>query len=194
MNSVGHMVKAGRLSLALHDFAAAMGTNVEEGASQKIDSLEKALEFAMRTISFASPGPSGRATELMPLPTDLSSYPRCPVALSGALADKNYCEYLGRYHTDITLPSEYFRSDVPRPDDLPLHQLDFTYLFDKSLDNPDFDRMGRGIQIRDAGMPDDQAAAAMHRFEKRFRSQGTELDGEEASQVREALKQPEISG
>ena len=193
MNSVGHMVKAGRLSLALHDFATAMGTNNDDFESPKLESLEKALEFAMRTISLASPRPSERATELMPLPADLSSYPRCPVELPAALADKNYCKYLGRYHTDITLPSEYFGTDVSRPDDLPIHELDFTYLFDKSLDDPDFDRMGRGIQIREAGMPDDQSAA-VYRFEKRFRGQGTELDADEALQLRESLKPPEKSG
>jgi hypothetical protein len=188
MNSVGHMVKAGRLSIALNDFATAMGTNSDEFASPKLESLDKALEFAMRTISLASRGPSGPATELMRLPSDLAGYPRCPVSLPTALADKNYCEYSGQYHTDVTLPSAYFRPDVLRPDGLPVHQLDFTYLFDESLDNPDFDRMGHGIQIRETGMAD-QTAAAAYRFEKRFRGQGIELDAEDAVQLREVLKQ-----
>jgi hypothetical protein len=104
------------------------------------------------------------------------------------LADKNYCEYTGKYHTDITIPSEYFRADVLRPDGLPTHELDFTYLFDKSLDNPDFDRMGHGVPIRETDTPE-QAAAAAYRFEKRFRGRGTELDAEEALQLRENLKQ-----
>ena len=188
MNSVGHMVRAGRLSLAIRDFATAMGTSSDEFASPKLDSLEKALEFAMRTISLASLGPSGPATELVQLPSDLSTYPPCPVNLPSALAGKNYCEYSGKYHTDITIPSEYFRADVLRPFDLPAHELDFTYLFDRSVDNPDFYRMGYGLQVRVTGTPDQKAAAAAYRFEKRLRGQGTELDTEEALQVRELLK------
>jgi hypothetical protein len=187
MNSVGHMVKAGRLSIAIHDFEEAMGTDGNESPSPKLESLEKALEFAMRTISLASQGPSGQATALLGLQLDSSSYPRCPVSLPPDLAGKSHCEYTGQYHTDTTLPSEYFTADVSRPEGLSAHKLDFTYLFDESLDNPDFSRMGQGVQIREADTPE-QAAAAAYRFEKRFRGRGTELGPDEASVLRETLR------
>jgi len=40
--------------------------------------------------------------------------------------DVNY--YVGWYHTDYTIPSEYFRPDVERPQDLRPFYLDFTYI------------------------------------------------------------------
>jgi hypothetical protein len=125
----------------------------------RIDSLEKALEFAMRTISLAGDTPSGKATELLPLPADPADLPvrTCPVELPAFLRDKNFCEYLGRYHTDMTLPREYFRPDIDRPSSLPSHGLDFTYLFHRDIENPDFDVLGDGRRIRvsslDAGIP-----------------------------------------
>ena len=56
----------------------AMGAN-GDFSSPKVDSLEKALVCAMRTISLASEGPSARATELKPLPPVLTADPACPV-------------------------------------------------------------------------------------------------------------------
>jgi hypothetical protein len=116
----------------------------------KVDSLAKALDLAMRTIDKASDAVSGKATEPLPLPKDRSNLPvsECPVKLSSAMSDKNFCEYQGYYHTDYTLPSEYFLPDVKRPDGLKIHFLDFTYLFHKSVDNPDFKLMSEGQQIR----------------------------------------------
>jgi hypothetical protein len=104
----------------------------------------------MRTISKASEAISGKATELLPLPENTTNLPVpvCPVNLSPAMSEKNFCEYRGQYHTDYTLPSEYFLPDVERPEGLKVHSLDFTYLFHKSIDNPDFRLMGEGQQIR----------------------------------------------
>ena len=98
----------------------------------------------------ASEAVSGRATELLSLGADRNELPvaECPVKLSKLVADKNYCEYSGWYHTDYTLPSEYFLPDIERPADLKGHSLDFTYLFHRSIDNPDFRVMGDGHQIR----------------------------------------------
>jgi hypothetical protein len=64
-------------------------------------------------------------------------------------SDKNCREYQGHYHTDITLPSEYFRPDVERPGDLGLHTLDFTYIYEKDIDNPDHFTMGVGERVRE---------------------------------------------
>jgi hypothetical protein len=104
----------------------------------------------MRTIARASETESGSATELLPLASNHSemAVPECPVKLSKLVSDKNYSEYKGWYHTDYTLPSEYFLPDVRRPAELKAHSLDFTYLFHQSIDNPDFRLMGEGHQIR----------------------------------------------
>ena len=82
-----------------------------------VNSLEQALEFAMRTIAKASDAVTGKATELITLPDDPASRPPegCPVSLPKFLAGKDHRRYLGYYHTDITVPSEYFLPDVTRP-------------------------------------------------------------------------------
>ena len=150
VNSVGHLVKSGMISNAMKVLEEITGAPAEGYPDTKVDSLDKALDWAMRTIGMASESVSGKATELLPLPSDRGELPvsKCPVELSRVVADKNYCEYRGYYHTDYTLPSEYFLPDVRRPNGLRAHQLDFTYLFHKSIDNPDFKLMGEGQQIR----------------------------------------------
>ena len=155
-NSVGHLVKAGRLSNAMEALLSELNAFDEDRPTSKLESLEKALEFAMKTIAKASDGVSGKATYLLPIPHDTSKMPipDCPVKLPEQLADKNFCEYEGYYHTDITVPSEYFTLDVERPTDQSVHRLDFTYLFDNSLDNRDHRSMGTGIQIRDSEIVD----------------------------------------
>lgn len=91
---------------------------------------------------------SGKATELLPNDNTVGM-PACPVKLSNKVSDKNYCEYRGYYHTDYTLPSEYFLPHVERPTGIAPHVLDFTYLFKRDVDNPDFRLLGEGHQIRD---------------------------------------------
>lgn len=150
VNSVGHLVKSGMIAKAMNELDGLTGAPSEGYPEAKIDSLAKALDLAMRTIDKASVAVSGKATELLPLPDDHRELPipECPVKLSDAMSDKNFCEYRGRYHTDYTLPSEYFLPDVERPKRLKVHLLDFTYLFHKSIANPDFRLMGEGHQIR----------------------------------------------
>jgi hypothetical protein len=150
MNSVGHMAKSGLLAKAVEEFDKAVGGPPETLTGTKVDSLEKALEFAMRTIALASDTPWGRATQLLPLPGDDagSALPKCPVELPGPIAGMDHCTYQGYYHTDITIPSEYFIPDEGRPQDCPAHDLDFTYLFDKSIANPAFATMGSGQRVR----------------------------------------------
>lgn len=150
VNSVGHLVKSGIVANAMRELDANAGAPFEDYPEAKVDSLAKALELAMRTIGMASDAVSGKATELLPLPADRSSLPvtECPVKLSTKVSDKNFCEYRGYYHTDYTLPSEYFLPDVERPAGLRPHALDFTYLFHRDVDNPDFRLLGEGHQIR----------------------------------------------
>jgi hypothetical protein len=176
VNSVGHMVKAGRLTQALYHLEQAMGSTLPDFRNPKIESLDKALEMAMRTIDLASDAPSGKATNLLPRPEKSDGSSPCPVKLPVFLESKDYCRYHGLYHTDVTLPEAYFRSDVERPAGLPEHTLDFTYLFDQSLDNPDHLLMGRGLQIReDADAEDEMADSPSYRFAKRERGAASEI-------------------
>lgn len=150
INSVGHLVKSGMIANAMKELDRLMDAPDEGYPESKVDSLAKALDLAMRTIGKASDTISGKATELLPLTEDISSLPvlACPVKLSSAMSDKNFCEYIGHYHTDYTLPSKYFLPNVERPEGVKIHSLDFTYLFHKSIDNPDHRLMGEGQQIR----------------------------------------------
>lgn len=149
VNSVGHLVKSSIIAKAMNELGEMLGSADEGYPNLPIDSLG-ALQVAMHTISLASDAISGRATELLPLPDDPNSLavPECPIKLPPRLADKNFCEYKGYYHTDFTLPSEYFLNSVERPSETESYSLDFTYLFLRSLDNPDFTSMGEGRPVR----------------------------------------------
>jgi hypothetical protein len=186
VNSVGHMVKSGRLARAMRDLEEVMETAQGDIMNPVVDSLEKALELAMRTIALASDGPSGKATALVSRPS-ATGLPRCPVTLPSAFADKDYCGYQGWYHTDYTLPAEYFTPDVERPAPIRTHELDFTYLFDQSLDNPDFDRMGRGRMIRDPAATTDPELPAAYKWHKRLRGEASEVEMDHVPRLREAL-------
>ena len=150
MNSVGHLVKSGLIASHMSALDAAVGSESEHLVSTKVDSLPKALEIAMRTIWLASESVSGKATELLPLPSDPGALPiaKCPVDLPAFLKDRDYCSYRGYYHTDLTVPSEYFRADEKRPTDVVPKLLDFTYLIDPAITNPDFLTTGTGQRIR----------------------------------------------
>ena len=126
-----------------------LGGPFEDYPEPKVDSLAKALELAMRTIDMAADAVSGKATELLPSPISLTE---CPVKLSNKVRNKDCNEYKGFYHTDYTLPSEYFLPDIVRPVHITPHLLDFTYLFKRGVDNPDFRLLGEGHQIRDLTM------------------------------------------
>ena len=166
INSVGHMVKSGILAKAMDALEKELDSPAEGWTLSKVNSLGKALVLAMQTINSASDTVSGKATELLPIPRDDSGHPvaQCPIPLSPPLADKNFSEYRGRYHTDFTVPSEYFRPDVIRPDGIGDYILDFTYLFRNDVDNPDFTTMGSGRPIREGeGEEQSRDAAAKAR-------------------------------
>ena len=148
VNSVGHMAKACGIANIMNELNRMNGVNDEMFIESKVDSLNQALEFAMRTIDLASDSVSGKATELIPVKeVDLSKNP-CPINLPKQLDGKNCKHYKGYYHTDVTVPAEYFRSDIERPESCKIHELDFTYLHDQDLKNPDFIKMGKGRRIR----------------------------------------------
>jgi hypothetical protein len=112
----------------------------------------------MRTIRNASEAVSGKATWLL---DDAGNLPAaCPIQLSKVLAGKNYCEYAGFYHTDITIPSLYFRRDVERPHETEKLTLDFTYLFHPGVANPAHMTMGEGRRLRGEGAAGKIAKAA----------------------------------
>jgi len=148
VNSVGHMVKSFQVARSSEEMWQELGLSKEDWANLHVDSLGKALINAMLTIDGAATAISGKATRLLDAGERSVKQLECPVALPARLKDKNFCEYFGHYHTDITIPSEYFRPDVERPCDLKGHTLDFTYLFNENIENSAFEEMGRGIRVR----------------------------------------------
>jgi hypothetical protein len=149
VNSVGHLVKSGQLSEAMKHFDEVMGGPGQSLENEAVTSLGKALDLAMRTINLAAHAPSGKATTLVPLPSPLpNSLPACPTTLPKVLEGKNYTAYQGWYHTDVTVPSEYFRPDVQRPIDIVAKELDFTYLFHDDIENPDHITTAKGRRVR----------------------------------------------
>jgi hypothetical protein len=145
INSVGHMVKSAILANALFRLNSEMNVPAEDWLSSRVDSLHKAHLLAMKTIANASVAASGKATELLALPEGVHDG---AIDVPHSLGGYDWREYLGHYHTDYTVPTEYFRPDVLRPSALEHHILDFTYLFDENVDNPDFINLGDGRLVR----------------------------------------------
>ncbi|MGO9257868.1 MAG: hypothetical protein ACLQU1_16370 [Bryobacteraceae bacterium] len=137
MNSVGHMTRA-RLESEVPKRPALAKI---EPADHLVDF---ALLFAMRTIHRASKGklPGTRLA-------DRDASCALPESLRAAalreMAAFNERVYFGHYHTDITIPSEYFDPSATKPLNLKEHALDFTYLHDKS--EADYGLMGIGEEI-----------------------------------------------
>jgi hypothetical protein len=182
MNSVGHLVHSRALADAMLELEARLGLPIGDWKKSKLDSLYAALVFAMRTIDGAANAVSGRATELLPAASDPSNLPRCPVdPLPKDLAGKNHCEYAGWYHTDETLPNEYFLPDVLRPASVTRKELDFTYLFDDSISNLDFFTMGVGVPIRDVDGSTDSPLS--DKSFKAAKSAGRELSAAEIERM-----------
>jgi len=150
MNSAGHMARNGSLRRLAEPDAKTPLKPLK--GKLGIDSLGTALKFAMLTITNAQDAPGGKATCLRKL--DQKTYdaltPKCPFAhaVPPKLQQMNYKNYDGWYHTDVTVPSDYFHPNVDRPAGVKKKDLDFTYLFNDSIDNPDFETTGLGGQIR----------------------------------------------
>jgi hypothetical protein len=144
VNSVGHLVKSRILAEANRDYSRSIGVSPEIEELGKIDSLDTALEWAMRTINNASNAVSGKATYLVP-PTSDTGAP--PPNLPRFLQEFEHRYYEGYYHTDFTLPSDYFTPIVERPHNHSI-PLDLTYLTESGVANPDHILMGAGRRIR----------------------------------------------
>ena len=154
INSVGHLVKSFQVGSALKEAWEKLELADETGrANFKMHSLGGALVAAMQTINGAFPATSGKATYLLPADREGANphHLECPVALPANLRNKDFCEYEGFYHTDFTLPSEYFRPDVERLPQTNAQRLDFTYLFDNNVENSAYYEIGEGIQVRALG-------------------------------------------
>ena len=149
INSVGHMVKSGQLAEALKQLDETLGGPPQEGGNEVLNSPGKALDLAMRTIAKAKDAVSGKATMLLKMPTALPpETPPCPTPLPKMLQGLDYSKYEGWYHTDVTVPSEYFRADIERPAEQEVKMLDFTYLFHDDIDNPDYITTSKGRRVR----------------------------------------------
>ncbi len=190
MNSVGHMAQSGKLAKALGILEKELGIDLgTDRDPTKVDNLGTALDFAMRTIERACPTNSGRATELLLLAPDdpVRSELPCPAALPQKLAGYDYTKYRGYYHTDFTVPSLYFRPDVERPEDASPLVLDFSYLFDNRLENPDHVALGTGRRIR-AQLDDSEAAGGVHDTgTKKSRMEGRVVEISESAMLSTAL-------
>jgi hypothetical protein len=143
MNSVGHMARK------LAEDAIRANPNLAERAAQMpAEQLEQwALPLAMRTIATASRGRIP-GTWLLPRrggPTGSPEGAARRLAALGSLATYDEDEYGGRYHTDQTIPAEYFDPSPPRPAGPKDHGLYFTYLHRTS--DPDYESMGLGVEI-----------------------------------------------
>ncbi len=188
VNSVGHLAKSGRIAQAINELNDDLGLDADEFPRGTIRTLDDALTYAMLTIHHASDAVSGKATELLPTPSVgvTEGLPACPFELPAKIAGKNHCTYSGWYHTDFTLPSEYFRPDVERPSDVVRHDLDFTYLFLSDVENPDYNTLGVGRQIRADGVTDSESRQT--HSAKRSRMQPSVIPIDDCPRLVESLR------
>jgi hypothetical protein len=176
VNSVGHLVKSFQVGRSFEEAWQKLNlAQTEEWADFKIKSLGGALVAAMQTIDGAFPTPWGKATHLLPADRDGANpaHLECPIALPANLRNKDFCEYAGYYHTDVTIPSDYFRLEPDRPLQITSQPLDFTYLFNDTIDNPAFFEMGEGIQVRAGGESrDKQLQSAQNKIRRMHGQEG----------------------
>lgn len=169
MNSVGHLVAAEARRRAIQEAQKnvlknaalprvqelrALEARFAELSQTSVQTLEHALKYAMHTIHAASSSESGlirweTATRLLRGGPDTT----CPfplVASDSILKEMDWATYLGWYHTDITVPSEYFLAQQERPSGITCpFALDFSYLHDKR--GPDYKKLAQGILVRNRG-------------------------------------------
>ena len=165
VNSVGHMARSGAINKLLTEGAAVLGLNPADLPPAPIDSLDKALLVAMQTIGGASDAISGKATWLRDAPGNAPPNRRCPAHFPPKLQQFDPCEYGGYYHTDFTVPSEYFEDSADRPTHVRDRTLDFTYLRDASVENPAHITMGLGQRVK--GEADEAWAVPQQRQQAR---------------------------
>ena len=153
MNSVGHMARV----MAERALSKDTSLRTDEVPREKL--VYWALPKAMRTIGPPESG-SKRGTSLAEhgrfeedrVPPTFDQRTRHFADLAGFSENR----YLGRYHTDHTIPSGYFNEGLWREDDLKLRDdLYFTYLHQPG--DSDYLAMGLGQEIEARGR--DRASA-----------------------------------
>jgi hypothetical protein len=184
VNSVGHMVGSAEVANALTQFNETLKLVASLEDVGKVESLDDALRMAMLTIENASVTVSGKATWLLPEGSvEQAKCPKTSVTLPSKLVGKAACKYHGSYHTDHTIPSSYFRSDVTMPADIRPIELDFSYLYHDSVTNPAYQTMGLGEQIRG----DQPITRLTETVRKGFRQWGVRTRIEDLPELQEAL-------
>jgi|ERR1700722_11438124 len=151
MNSPGHMVGAGEQRVryleghkrALEEDGLspqskklmALRRELEDLRKNNIDSLEQVLRYSMLTIMNASEQSDSQKGQTWQKATSLLRKERgsgCPFASienDGKLGPFDCNTYLGWYHTDYSIPSDYFLGASPeRPPELSPFALDFSYI------------------------------------------------------------------
>lgn len=144
MNSVGHMARS-----LVEDEIRKQGPASSSFARLPEEKLTYwALLFAMKTIGAPREG-STRGTWLVKhgtCPEDVKSSPIDRGQCLGKLSDFSENRYAGLYHTDQTIPSDYFDETISGRDSVPPRDdLFFTYLH--SLDDEAYKSMAIGTEL-----------------------------------------------
>lgn len=144
MNSVGHMAR--RMVNEAISKNDTLAKAVSALPNEKL--VDWALPTAMRTIYTASRGklPGTKLAERgkTPLPDGISEEKRAEILKEFCPYSEDY--YWGRYHTDVTIPSEYFNLGLKVPP-ADKEKLCFTYLHRRS--DEDYESMGTGETLKD---------------------------------------------
>lgn len=119
----------------------------------KVESLPSILKYAMYTILNASDqnqpaeGPTwSKATSLLRRDPELDACPYKEIEEDGRLKDKDYRFYMGWYHTDHTIRSDFFSESQGRPEHLDIpFALDLSYLMDSA--STDFQNIAKGVTV-----------------------------------------------
>jgi hypothetical protein len=146
MNSVGHMAR--KLAEDAIRANRSLAARAADLPSEKL--AQWALPLAMRTILTAQSGQTPG--------TRLAKREACPISPDSLESKRNvsmrdlaeYSEYVyyGWYHTDESIPAEYFDPCEDRPANSAERELVFTYLHDKS--DEDYECMGMGEAVLEA--------------------------------------------
>lgn len=153
MNSIGHMSRK-----MAEDYLARVGRSDSLGTARE-RLVSWAVPMAMRTILTAERESAIPGTRLAGRrPDDESMIPDAERdAVLRDLAPYSENQYIGQYHTDITVPSEYFTDSFSRPVAAADHNLFFTYLHSSS--DSDYASMGVGLSPEEVLTPEEWLVA-----------------------------------
>jgi len=138
-NSVGHMQK------------------YREWYKDRTQQQDWVLQTAMLTIASAAETPYGKGTWLREIPSggcpfvaDIPNPFSQPEKLKVELRDKDWTRYLGYFHTDHSIRSEFFNLDPAIPSEIAEREWlqDFTYIYDHT--DADHQRLISGVDASPA--------------------------------------------